>query len=144
MYLLKIATVPAPAVSLQATVSQAVEAMMKHRVGAVAVVSDGALRGIFTERDVMGRVVAARRDPASTTVEEVMTSQVESIPETTKAVEALNLMVERHFRHLPITDGHGNLRGMLSVRNLLQNQIEYLSHELNGMEAYMTADGIGG
>ena len=144
MNLLKIADVPATTISPATTVSDAVDVMMRNRVGAVAVVEQSLLRGIFTERDVMTRVVAPHLDPRETKVVDVMTDKVEAITVQTSAAEALKLMVERHFRHLPILGSDGQIKGMVSVRNLLQNRIEYLSHELDGLAAYLTADGPGG
>jgi len=144
MELLKVADVPATTVTKEATVIEAINAMVKNRVGAVAVVEQGYLKGIFTERDVMIRVVQARRHPETTRVSEVMTSPVQTIAADTSSTEALSQMVEQHIRHLPITDGSGRILGMLSIRNLLQRRVEDLSHELEAVDAYLTADGIGG
>ena len=144
MELLKVADVPATTVTKETTVIEAVDAMVKNRVGAVAVVEQGYLKGIFTERDVMIRVVQARRNPETTRVAEVMTSPVQTIAADTSSTEALSQMVEQHIRHLPITDGSGRILGMLSIRHLLQRRVEDLSHELEAVDAYLTADGIGG
>jgi CBS domain-containing protein len=144
MALLKVADVPATTVAKNATVIEAVAAMEKNRVGAVAVVEQGLLKGIFTERDVMLRVVLAKRNPQSTTMSEVMTATVQTVPSDTSANEALSIMLEKHIRHLPITDKDGRILGMLSIRNLLQRRVEDLSHELEAVDAYLTADGIGG
>ncbi len=53
-------------------------------------------------------------------------------------------MLERHFRHLPVVDNSGKLLGMLSIRNLLEQRIDDLSHELDALEQYVTNDGPGG
>lgn len=144
MALLKVADVPATTVARNAAVIEAVAAMEKNRVGAVAVIEQGLLIGIFTERDVMLRVVLARRNPETTTISEVMTAAVQTVPPDTSPIEALAIMVEKHIRHLPITDKDGRILGMLSIRNLLQRRVEDLSHELEAVDAYLTADGIGG
>jgi CBS domain-containing protein len=144
MALLKAADVPATTVAKNTTVIDAVAAMEKNRVGAVAVVEQGLLKGIFTERDVMLRVVLAKRDPQTTTMSEVMTTPVQTVPSSTSANEALAIMLDKHIRHLPITDKDGRILGMLSIRNLLQRRVEDLSHELEAVDAYLTADGIGG
>ncbi len=144
MALLKVADVPATTVAKNATVIEAVAAMEKNRVGAVAIVEQGLLKGIFTERDVMLRVVLAKRDPQTTAMSEVMTTAVQTVPSGTSANEALSIMLEKHIRHLPITDKDGRILGMLSIRNLLQRRVEDLSHELEAVDAYLTADGIGG
>jgi CBS domain-containing protein len=144
MALLKAADVPATTVARNTTVIEAVNAMEKNRVGAVAVVEQGFLKGIFTERDVMRRVVLAKRNPETTTMSEVMTTPVQTVPSDTSRHEALVMMIEKHIRHLPIVDQEGRILGMLSIRNLLQRRVEDLSHELEAVDAYLTADGIGG
>jgi len=144
MELLKVADVPATTVTKEATVIEAIDAMVKNRVGAVAVVEQGYLKGIFTERDVMIRVVQARRDPETTRIAEVMTAPVQTVAADTTPNEALAQMVEQHIRHLPITDNSNRILGMLSIRHLLQRRVEDLSHELEAVDAYLTADGIGG
>ena len=144
MEILKIAGVPPALVGLTATVLEAVQVMVSKRVGAVAVVQGDRLAGIFTERDVMLRVVLARHDPATTKMMDVMTASVESATADTMAGEALGVMIDRHFRHLPILDAEGRVLGMLSVRNLLQSHVEDLTQQLDSMENYLTADGPGG
>ncbi|MDZ7343537.1 MAG: CBS domain-containing protein [candidate division KSB1 bacterium] len=144
MNLLKVADVPATTVTSNATVMEAINAMVKNRVGAVAVVDQDDLKGIFTERDVMLRVVRAKRDPEKTKMSEVMTTDVKTVPAEMAWTEALALMIEHHFRHLPITDHQNRVLGMLSIRNLLQRRVEDLSRELESVDAYLTADGIGG
>jgi CBS domain-containing protein len=144
MDLLKVADVPATTVAHDATVMEAVKAMVKNRVGAVAVVEQGFLKGIFTERDVMIRVVQTGRNPETTRLREIMTAPVQTVSAGTSTTEALSKMIEQHIRHLPITDENGRILGMLSIRNLLQRRVEDLSHELEAVDAYLTADGIGG
>lgn len=144
MNILRLADMPPAAVDAGATVLEAIEQMVRKRVGAVAVVRDDRLAGIFSERDVMLRVVLGRRDPATTTMSEVMTAAVESATDAMTAGEALSLMLERHIRHLPILDSDGRVLGMLSLRNLLQSRVDDLSRELDSLESYLTADGPGG
>ena len=144
MSLLKIASVPPAAVSPGTTVLEAVEMMAEHAVGAVAVVDDGVLLGIFTERDVMLRVVLRHRHAKDTRVGDVMTSPAETITEDSPEEEALVHMVERHVRHLPIVNGKGKLTGMLSIRNLLEHRVDELARELHSLDQYLLNDGPGG
>ncbi len=144
MSLLKIAHVPPPAVEPGSSVLHAVEVMAEEGVGAVAVSEAGELRGIFTERDVMLRVVLKTLRPQDTKVSEVMTSPVETISEETTAEEALNHMLDRHLRHLPIVDANRKLLGMISLRSLLEHMVEDLSHELHSLDQYLLNDGPGG
>jgi len=136
----KTATVP-----LDATVSEAIRVMISAQVGAVAVI-DTAQRicGIFTERDVLVKVALNGGNPVRTMVRELMTSPVETaIPDITP-IEALGLMAQGHFRHLPIVDLDGKLLGMLSMRNLLQWRTNDLDRELDALEQYFANDALGG
>ena len=133
------------AVGLDATVGEAINKMLDHHVGAVAVVdSEYRVAGIFTERDVLRKMSLTRLDPQSTSVRELMTTPVEMATLGTGAGEALSTMLERHFRHLPVADDNGKLLGILSIRNLLEWRVDDLSHELDSLEQYMTNDGPGG
>jgi len=144
MSLLKIAHVPPAAVEPGASVLEAIRVMAREGVGAVAVAEGGRLQGIFTERDVMLRVAQQERNPGQTRIAEVMTAPVESITEETTADEALSFMLERHIRHLPILGRDGEILGMLSIRNLLENQVETLQRELHALDQYLSNDGPGG
>jgi len=144
MDLLRIASVPAATVSPETPVLEAVRLMSDERVGAVAVTREGKLSGIFTERDLMIRVVLEGRDPAGTRVGDVMTGQCVSAKKDMSMGEALQLMTERHFRHLPVVDENDRVLGLLSIRNLLHNRVDKLSQELDSVVAFFTADGGGG
>jgi CBS domain-containing protein len=144
MSLLNIASVPPAAVAPHASVLEDVEIMAEHAVGAVAVVDKGQLVGIFTERDVMLRVVLRHRHPNHTRVSEVMTSPVETVTDEKPEEQALVQMIERHVRHLPIVNAHGELAGMLSIRNLLEHRVDELARELHSLDQYLSNDGPGG
>ncbi len=147
MSLLKIVPLPPAMVEPDATVLDAVRVMTMKGVGAVAVVQKDEkdeLRGVFTERDVMLRVVLEQRDPTQTRVRDVMTRPVETVTEETKAEDALNFMIERHIRHLPILSREGQLLGIVSIRNLLQHLVEDLQHQIHSLDQYLLNDGPGG
>jgi len=144
MNLMRIAHVPAVSVDISATVADAVRTMVDNGVGAVAVIENGRLRGIFSERDVIKKVVYYGRLARETRVAEVMTAEVESISPDTDPDEALQTMIVRHFRHLPVVDGAGLVLGVLSIRNILQNRVEELEDSINSITAYYSADGAGG
>jgi len=144
MSLLKIAHVPPATVEPSASILEAVQLMAEEGVGAVAVVDGGQLRGIFTERDVMLRGVLRERRPVDTKVGDVMTTSVETTTDDTPYEEALNFMLERHIRHLPIVSSDGQLKGMLSIRNLLEHMVHDLQRELHSLDQYLLNDGPGG
>ncbi len=141
---MSIAHSPPPTVLQTATVAQAVQAMIENQVGATAVVEEGKLRGIFTERDLMRKVVGVGKNPDTTLVSEVMTSTVEPISPSDSAGHALRVMTQRHFRHMPVCETDGTVLGVLSIRNVLQHLLDKLSSELDSLEAFLTADGPGG
>ena len=133
------------AVGLEATVADAIHKMLDYHVGAVVVVDDEyRVAGIFTERDVLRKMSLSRMDPHTTSIRDLMTTPVEMATRRTGAGEALSIMIERHFRHLPVSDDGGKLLGILSIRNLLEWRVGELSHELESLEQYMTNDGPGG
>jgi CBS domain-containing protein len=133
------------AVTLEASVGEAIRTMLDRHVGAVAVIDDERrIAGIFTERDVLRRLALSGRDPERTPVREMMTTPVELATAETGSSEAFVTMVERHFRHLPVVDHNGKLLGMLSIRNLLEWRIEDLTRELGSLEQYLSNDAPGG
>jgi CBS domain-containing protein len=107
------------------TVLEAARFMMEHNIGALPVLRDGELAGIFSERDIMNRVVAVGRMPGTTKVSEVMTPNPKAVSMEETVENGLFLMREFGFRHLPITDGK-QLKGLISLRDLL---LRYLSQK---------------
>ena len=144
MNLLKIARVPAPTVTPDTTVLQAIQQMCEIRVGAVSVVKHDELVGIFTERDVVRRVCVQGLSLDRTTMSEVMTSPCQVAHPDTNPSEALSIMATHHFRHLPIVSHGMKLEGMLSLSRVLSWINTELSQELRALDAYLRADGPGG
>ena len=97
----------------------AAKRMVEKNIGAAAVVDDGQLKGIFSERDLMVRVVAPGLDPDSTTVGDVMTRELVVIEPAADIDTALQQMHTIGSRHLPVVED-GKLVGMLSIRDLLE------------------------
>jgi CBS domain-containing protein len=132
-------------VRVGASVAEAIRIMLSCGVGGVAVLDeDRHVLGIFTERDVLVKLALSRRDPSTTPILDLMTTGVETAKADITAGEALSLMLERHFRHLPIVDDAGRLLGILSLRNLLQGRADDLSRELDALEQYYGNDSLGG
>ena len=122
----RLSTVP-----VMATVAEAVQLMIHNEVGAVAVVDDeGIVAGMFTERDLLEKFVLSGRDPSQTPVRELMSPMVEMATEETTPAEALKVMLERHYRHMPVVDERGKVLGILSIRHILENRIDDLLQQL--------------
>jgi len=115
-------------VDAQRSVLEAARYMMEHNVGAVPVLRNGELAGIFSERDIMNRVVAVGRTPGTTAVSEVMTANPRAVAADESIEECLFLMNEFGFRHLPIVDGK-ELKGLVSLRDILMHQAAELQRQ---------------
>lgn len=125
-------------VSSSVTVAAAVAEMNRHRVGSVLVIDGDTLAGIFTERDVLRRVVGDGRDPARTRVTEVMTANVLTVSPETTMDEAMALFTDKRCRHLPVMDG-GRLLGLVSIGDISRwiaethrNEAEHLKNYIAG------------
>lgn len=101
-----------------ATVLQGALLMREHHVGCLVVLDQDRVMGIFTERDILERVVADQRDPSQTSVAEVMTEEVFCCTPATPLAEARSAMRDRRLRHLPVMDGEGRLIGLVSIGDL--------------------------
>jgi CBS domain-containing protein len=118
-------------VSVLATIEDAINAMTEKDVGAVAVIDEqGVVAGMFTERDVLAKFALSGRNPYTTPVRDMMSPMVEMATEETTPAEAFKVMLERHYRHLPVVDDHGKVLGILSIRNILEARIDDLLEEL--------------
>jgi CBS domain-containing protein len=102
-----------------ANVLAAAELMNEHKIGALVVIDDsGKVAGMFTERDVLHRIVAKRLDPATTAVSAVMTTAVLCCRADTPLDEARAAMKNKRIRHLPVVDEKGSLVGLISIGDL--------------------------
>ena len=108
-----------------ATVFDAALLMKREGKGALLVVDGTRLIGIFTERDALFRVIAARRDPATTRLAEVMTPQPQTMHPDEPFLKALRLMHKHGFRHLPVVE-HGRPLGVVSARDALDDDLDEL------------------
>jgi len=118
------------------SVLQTVCAMVDRNIGAVPVVHGGKLVGIFSERDLMRRVVAESRDPRTTYMAEVMTDDPLTVS-TSEDLESCMALMRRHgFRHLPVCH-EGQLVGMVSLRDILLHDLDAKDDEVRMMRAYI-------
>ena len=118
------------------TVLETVRAMVERNIGAVPVIHSGELVGIFSERDLMRRVVAEGRDPRSTCMAEVMTDDPLAVG-TGEDLETCMALMRRHgFRHLPVCH-EGHLVGIVSLRDILLHDLDEKDDEVRMMRAYI-------
>jgi CBS domain-containing protein len=110
--------------------------MTDARVGAVSVVEGDRLVGVFSERDLMTRVVVAGRDPARTLLGEVMTRDIVTAEASETRDECLQKMQRMGCRHLPVLS-KGRVIAMLSMRDLLWDEIEEQGDEIRHLRAYV-------
>jgi len=123
-------------VNAEETVLAAARYMVERNIGAVPVLQRGELAGIFSERDIMKRVLAEGRDPKTTRVAEVMTRDPKVVAPGESLENCMLLMREHGFRHLPVCEGK-RLVGLVSLRDLLLRDLTEKDDEVRMMRAYI-------
>jgi signal-transduction protein with cAMP-binding, CBS, and nucleotidyltransferase domain len=118
------------------SVAEVARAMSGLHVGAILVLRQGSLCGIFSERDLMKRVVVEGRDINSTKVGEVMTKDLATVGEETTLEDAMQQMHEYGCRHLPVVNT-GGVIGMVSMRDLMNVELKRKTEEIEHMRAYI-------
>ena len=115
------------------TVIEAARLMLERRIGALPVVDQGRVVGIFTERDALLRVLAGSRDPHTTRLAEVMTPDPQTIHPDQPFAHALHMMYEGGFRHVPVIE-NSRVVGVVSVRDALNPEVQQFTAELKERE----------
>ena len=125
----------------EASVEEAAKAMASTNVAAILVMEGGdKLIGILTERDMTRRLVAENRSPRETTVGEIMTANPDTLAPGDFASDALELMLTRRYRHLPVQDENGKCVAMVSIRDLYTAVKEALEENIQETEAFVFGD----
>jgi len=124
-------------VSPEATVLEAVRKMNEHRIGAVLVTEEDRPVGIFTERDVLQRVVAAQRDPEKTRVSDVMSQDLACVHPETTVQEAMAVVTENRCRHLPVVE-EDRVVGMVSIGDLTHWMVKDQHVRIRDLVDYIT------
>ena len=120
----------------QAAVLDAIRLMAEHHVGALLVMRAAALEGIISERDYARKVILRGRSSADTPVRDIMSSPVITVSLETSVQQCMQLMTDRHVRHLPVVDG-GRVVGMVSIGDLVKAVIAEQQQQIEQLESYI-------
>jgi CBS domain-containing protein len=123
--------------SPDATVRQATRLMNDHGIGSLLVTTRGRLVGIFTERDVLRRIVADGRSPEETRVADVMTSEVVCCSPEVSIEEVADMMRRRRVRHVPVVDEDETLVGLVSIGDINAHRFNVCATELVQVRDYI-------
>ena len=123
-------------VDVAETVAEAVGLMNREKIGSVMVIKNGQYVGIFTERDVLNRVISAKLNPEKTRVEKVMTSDFVSVQENSTLRETMHIMTNKRVRHLPVFEEE-KLVGMISIGDVTRKLLEINQNEAASLRQYL-------
>jgi CBS domain-containing protein len=120
----------------QATVYEALKFMAEKEIGALVVVEDGRVVGIFSERDYARKVILEGKSSKETHVEDIMTNRVITVTPDTTVDACMGLMTDRHIRHLPVID-NSNLVGVISIGDVVKSIISEQKYLIEHLENYI-------
>ena len=123
-------------VDASATVAESVGLMNREKIGSVMVIKNGQYVGIFTERDVLNRVISAKLNAEKTRVEKVMTSDFVSVQENSTLRETMHIMTNKRVRHLPVFEEE-KLVGMISIGDVTRKLLEINQNEAASLRQYL-------
>jgi CBS domain-containing protein len=123
-------------VDVSDTVAEAVGLMNRERIGSVMVIKNGQYVGIFTERDVLNRVISAKLNAEKTRVEKVMTSDFVSVQENSTLRQTMHIMTNKRVRHLPVFEEE-KLVGMISIGDVTRKLLEINQNEAASLRQYL-------
>jgi len=124
-------------VAPDATVLDAVKVMVEGGAGCVLIIDKGRVQGLFTERDLMRRVVSPQLDEADTRIDAVMTSDVAIVSPKMTVHEAMSFCTEKRLRHLPVFDGE-TLLGVVSAGDLTKTAVADQQHTIDDLIRYVS------
>nr|WP_295773206.1 CBS domain-containing protein [Rhodoferax sp.] len=120
------------------TVFDALQTLANHNVGALMVLDNGRLVGVFSERDYTRKIALAGKSSRDTRVHDIMTANVISVAPTVRTRDCLALMSQKKIRHLPIVDGDTVL-GMISIRDIMDDIISDHELTINQLQHYISS-----
>jgi CBS domain-containing protein len=125
----------------EATVLEATQVMNRHKIGCLVVMAGSDVVGIFTERDVLRRIVAAELPPAETSVWDVMTHDI-SVTHPAEEIDNVRvMMMEQRIRHLPVCDRDGALQGIVSLGDVNAWEARGLEQAISSLSEYIHGRG---
>lgn len=124
-------------VASDTTVYNALVEMADKNIGAVLVIDNGKLSGIFSERDYARKIVLKGLHSDETLVKDVMTAKVITIDLEDKLEDAMQIMSDKHIRHLPVNDGQ-ELVGIISINDLVTTLINEQKSQIASLESYIS------
>jgi CBS domain-containing protein len=133
-----------PEVTPDVSVRETARIMAESHIGAIAVRKGATIVGVFSERDLMKRVVAEGRDPASTRVGDVMNTDIVKVYDADSVETAASAIRSHHVRHAVIVDQAENYLALLSERHLLYDLMNALEAKVGDLTGYIMTDGPGG
>ena len=126
-------------ISPEATVYDAIKFMAEKNIGALPVMSDGKLLGIFTERDYTRKVALAGKTSRETTVFEILSDVCETVTPDDSVEDCMRLMTEKRVRHLPVIE-EGRLAGIITIGDVVKARLEETTLQVDSLREYvMTA-----
>jgi len=120
-----------------ATVFECIGRMVDHDVGSIVVMDDGAIAGIFTERDYMRSIALEGRSSRETAVREVMEPEVAKVGPEKPLVDCMHLMTKLRCRHLPVVDAEGGLRGIVSIGDCVKRVLDTARAETDRLQRFV-------
>ncbi len=120
------------------TVFNALQTLANHNVGALMVLDNGKLVGVFSERDYTRKIALAGKSSKDTLVQDIMTANVIAVPPTARTRECLALMSQKKIRHLPVVDGDAVL-GMISIRDIMNDIISDHEMTISQLNQYISS-----
>lgn len=131
------------ALNADETVYEALRLMAEANIGAVLVMLEGRIVGIFTERDYLLKGELGDRTAGDTLLREVMTEEMYTVTTGTSVEQCMALMMQHRIRHLPVVED-GKLLGIISMRDVVAAALEDRESEIKGLENYILASGFQG
>lgn len=125
-------------VSPETTVFEALEVMMNKNISALVVMQGNDLRGIFTERDYARKIVLKGKSSRDTPVSEIMTAELITISPSDTIEHCMNIMTERHIRHLPVIQDN-QVSGMISIGDVVKSIIEVQRSTIEQLQSYISS-----